>query len=191
MTATNLIQNLINQANDDRQRHAGEAARDKLTEALAQSSSLGDAALIESCLNDLARIERDLGNLDISAGHYEELKQRCRDSDRPRAEAHSIRHLADIKQEMHKPEEARTYYQQAIELYRQDSDWTEDRVDLDLANALRGYGLLESSSGDRPTACELLAEARAIYDMLDISAGVTECDQLISDLTADGAKEDS
>ncbi len=185
MSATELIRDLINQANNDRQTDAGESAREKLTEALAHSSSLGDAELIEWCLNDLARIERDLGNLENSEAHYQELKQRCSESARPRALAHSIRHLADIKQEMHQVEVAREYYQQAIDLYREDTDWADDRVDLDLANALRGYGVLESTSGNRPTARELLAEAREIYALLDITSGVGECDQLMQNLTGE------
>ncbi len=83
--------------------------------------------------------------------------------------AHSRRHLADLQRQLGMLEESEANYCQVLEIYG-----TSPSKDGDLANALRGYGLLLERL-DRPLeAQQLWLKIKEIYQMHHISEGVQE-----------------
>jgi hypothetical protein len=65
-----------------------------------------------------------------------------------------------------------------LELYRSNLDTKL----LDLANTVRPYALLNEEQGNLDSARKLWEEARHLYGSLRVEAGVSECDDHISQL---------
>jgi tetratricopeptide (TPR) repeat protein len=83
-------------------------------------------------------------------------------------EAHAVRHVGDILRGLQRCREADRHYERALELY----NTRDDRLDLDLANALRGYALSLEAQGKDATA--LWQRAHALYEAAGVEAGVAE-----------------
>ena len=71
-------------------------------------------------------------------------------------------------------------YVEAIELYR----WHTETPPLDLANAMRGYALLQERLGNNDEAVALWREARELYAQVNVLAGVEEGDRRIERLSS-------
>jgi tetratricopeptide (TPR) repeat protein len=83
-------------------------------------------------------------------------------------EAHAVRHVGDILRGLARYGEADGHYERALALYKA----REDRLDLDLANALRGYALSLEAQGKDTTA--LWQRAHVLYKAAGVEAGVAE-----------------
>jgi tetratricopeptide (TPR) repeat protein len=70
------------------------------------------------------------------------------------------------------------HYNEALEIYRSHVQ----TPPLDLANALRGFALLQANLGKTEEAKQLWQEARDLYADQDVQAGVDEADRQIAHL---------
>lgn len=94
--------------------------------------------------------------------------------------AHTVRHLADIHRGEGSFELASPLYEEALKIYRQH----EEASALDVANAIRGFALLKSATGERDEATSLWLEARKLYESVDVHAGVEESNVQLARLGA-------
>ena len=94
--------------------------------------------------------------------------------------AHATRHLADVKRRLGKTEESEQHYEEAIRLYRN----TPETGAGNLANALRGYGLVLEDSKKVKKAMEVWEEARRLYQRCRIKEGVDEATERLDALRA-------
>jgi tetratricopeptide (TPR) repeat protein len=92
--------------------------------------------------------------------------------------AHTLRHIADMHQDERNFDAARPLYEEVLENYRGNLN---TKV-LDLANAVRPYALLLEAVGEPERAKELWAEARTLYAVVRVDAGVKECDQHLAQM---------
>jgi tetratricopeptide (TPR) repeat protein len=83
-------------------------------------------------------------------------------------EAHAVRHVGDILRGLQRYREADRHYERALALY----EARDDRLDLDLANTLRGYALSLEAQGKQATA--LWQRAHDLYKAAGVEAGVAE-----------------
>ena len=123
-------------------------------------------------LNAEAQAQRDLGHAGAAGDRYRELAALCVAQNDPLAEAHALRHLADLHLEAGALGEAASTYARVLGLYHA----SRDEGSLDLANALRGYALLRERLGERQEAEALWREARLLYAQAGVEAGIDECD---------------
>ena len=119
------------------------------------------------------QVESDHGRLPKAREFCQLALSHYHDSGDPHKIAHCTRHLADLQRESGMPELAADNYRKALEIYRQQSGVSP----LDLANALRGYGLLMINQEDKPFAISLWEEIRDLYSSLGLSEGVAEADE--------------
>lgn len=84
--------------------------------------------------------------------------------------AHRVRHLGDAYRQLRRAEWAESCYTEALSIYRQH----QATKPLDLANALRGFALLQESVGARQEARRLWQEAHDLYVKLGVAPGVSE-----------------
>lgn len=89
--------------------------------------------------------------------------------------AYALRHVSDITRERGIDEVAVETAEEAVALYRE-----LDGPALDLANALRVHALAVGAS-DAAAALPLWQEARALYALAGVQAGVDECEQHLPD----------
>lgn len=155
-----------------------EDARSMYSEAVELCQEAGDGTWLARSLTGLGQIERDLGNFKNALAHYEEAVALYRNLDNPQRLAHTIRHVADIQIDAGSLGEAEPNYDEALAIYR-----TDDRTPpLDLANALRGFALLQERKGEREAAKRVWEEARDLYAAVNVEAGVEESSQRIAAL---------
>jgi tetratricopeptide (TPR) repeat protein len=129
----------------------------------------------------LAYVERNLRDLETSRRHYLQASELYRSLDNPLKTAHAMRHVADILREQMKSDEAAPLYAESLEIYRRHKD----TPPLDLANAIRGFALLKEQVGDHKEALNLWRQARDLYELTGIEAGVSESDRRIRLLSID------
>jgi len=156
---------------------AAELFRKALTECVPSDSP----ALCATLYEELAYVERNLQDLNTSLKLYRQASRVYRDLDSPLKAAHTMRHAADILREQKKLDEAGPLYAEALEIYRKHKD----TPPLDLANAIRGFALLKEDVGDRTEALMLWREARDLYELTGIEAGVLESSRRIGLLVGD------
>lgn len=94
--------------------------------------------------------------------------------------AHSTRHIADLQRHLGHRNDSELNYQKAIDIYRTSSDVSK----LDLANALRGYGLLLENLGKIDDAIGVWEDVKELYSTCDIQAGVDEARDRLDSLGA-------
>jgi tetratricopeptide (TPR) repeat protein len=176
-TAAELIQ-LGNKARKDRQL---EDARRFFSESVGLCRASSDPLALASSLTGLGQIERDLNNNSAALRHYQEAIELLRRGADPLRLAHAVRHMADILRHEHSFEQARICYEEALAIYRRHSDASA----LDVANAVRGFALLQGDAGQNDAAMSLWQEARSLYESVNVQAGVQESDIHISRLTRD------
>ena len=84
--------------------------------------------------------------------------------------AHRLRHLGDAYRRLGRAALAEPCYREALSIYRQH----QGAKLLDVANALRGFAILEERVGARDESRRLWQEAHDLYVRLDVPAGVAE-----------------
>ena len=152
-------------------------ARNYFAQAVDCCRKANDKTLLAEALCRLGQIERDLGNVGDALKHYGSAVELRRSQDSPLLLAHTVRHVADILREQKRQlEKAMLCYEEALAIYR----GHEDTPPLDLANAIRGYALLQADLGDPDEATFLWHEAMALYAESGVQAGVAESQSQIA-----------
>jgi tetratricopeptide (TPR) repeat protein len=129
-------------------------------------------------LTGVGQIERDLGNLEAAAKHYQSAVDLLRGLNEPLRLAHTIRHVGDILHDQGHLDAAVPCYEEALAVYRS-HDAT---APLDLGNTLRGYALVEQGRGNNAAASKLWQEARDLYQFVGVDAGIREADRRLAAL---------
>jgi tetratricopeptide (TPR) repeat protein len=178
-----------------RQQNRLEDAKAAYTRAVNLARNAGDTALLAESVMYLGKIERDLGETDLSLQHYQEAAALIRTlpqtEQSPLILAHTIRHIADVLRESGQPAAAAPYYDEALILYRRHPN----AQTLDLANTLRGLALLKTDLGDREAAITLWQEAGALYNQVwqepgspykeaDLAPGIAESQRQVALLSS-------
>lgn len=127
----------------------------------------------------LAKVQRDLGDVQSSLGHYRTAADIYRNQNSPLQLAHSDRHLADILRELDRADEAESLIAEAIEIYRAQQPPTL----LNLANALRVAALSSEQLLRFDRALRLWTEARDLYIQLGVESGAAESQVHVASLT--------
>jgi len=146
-------------------------ARVYLTQAVDLCRASLSKVDLARALSGLGQIERDLHENDAALRHYEEALALYRAEDNPLKVAHTVRHVGDIHRHEKRHELAELCYVEALSLYRAHSETSA----LDLANAIRGMAILKDETGEAVNAKLLWAEARDLYRLAEVQAGVAEC----------------
>jgi tetratricopeptide (TPR) repeat protein len=168
-----LSDKLLQQALQARREHRFVDAERDLVEAVALYRESGNRAELARALAALGQVEDDQRRVDDALRHYEEALALYRAEGDPLPIAHTVRHVADIHREAERHKLAEPYYQESLKLYRGEPN----TAPLDLANAIRGFALLKSDTGEAETAKTLWEEARELYAAVSVDAGVAECDR--------------
>jgi tetratricopeptide (TPR) repeat protein len=171
--------NLIEQGRKARQERRLEDARSLFKEALKECCSDDDPRLEAELHSELAYVERALHDEQSAEADYRraaEMFGTLGDSFRT---AHNMRHLADILRETGRPLDAAPFYSESIEFFRKSGEYP-----LQLANALRGLALTQGYLKDFAGSLQSWAEAKALYQMVNVDAGVAESRKRIDDLMA-------
>lgn len=155
-----------------------EKAAKIFTEAVDICRRENDSKNLILALKGAAQIERDTNHAEKALPLYEEAVELCRGGKDSRLLAHTIRHLADLNQDLHRMKPAESGYLEALALYR----GRLGTPSLELANAIRPFGILRAAMGDPKEARKLLAEARELYAQVNIDEGVKEMSKLLADL---------
>jgi len=177
-TEIDKIQTLLASAEKARREKRFEDAKRDVVSALAISRLIQQVDFRVQSLNDLARIERDLGNTITAIAGYMKLVKLYQKNSNQAGIAHSYRHLADIYLEANHLEKADVYYRKAIEIYKNKAH----QSSLDLANASRGLALLKVRQEKIQEALNIWEHARKLYATNKINKGVKECDRWIARL---------
>jgi len=161
-------------------RRAGklEDAKQHFADAVELCHGTPDQALLARSLTGLGQIERDLKNTVQALQHYEKAASIYRSSPDPLRFAHTIRHVGDILRNEGSVARARPCYEEALAIYRDHNETPH----LDLANAIRGFALLEGDAGNTEQAMSLWQEARRLYYAANVQPGVEGCDVQIQRL---------
>jgi len=128
---------------------------------------------------ELGRVARDLGDNDSAVSHYRSAAEIYRDTGERMGLAHAIRHVADILRGMGRIEEAEPFIVEAIEIYRNQLQSSEpytgqQPLELHLANGLRVAALLKEQASLNGDALPFWVEARDLYRLAGVDAGVAE-----------------
>ncbi len=84
--------------------------------------------------------------------------------------AHSTRHLADLERHLGKEDNSENNYRVAIDIYKNNPNTSNG----DLANALRGFGLLLEKRRKIKEAIAVWKETKDLYQACNLQAGVDE-----------------
>ena len=141
--------------------------------------------LLAEALAGLGRIKIDVDDLDAALDHYREVEQIRRALGETIELAHTLRRMPDVLRHQQRLEEAEQAYIEAVSIYR----GNESRCALDLANALRGLALLAASKGLVGAAIDRWREARLLYEVVGIRAGVEESDRQLRNLAGSSPAE--
>ncbi|MEM8891988.1 MAG: tetratricopeptide repeat protein [Bacteroidota bacterium] len=90
--------------------------------------------------------------------------------------AHSTRHLADLHRYVDQDLKSEGLYRKAVNIYR-DTPHTNPG---DLANALRGLGLVLAKLNKQKEAIEVWQEVKALYQACDLPEGVEEAKEKLA-----------
>jgi uncharacterized protein HemY len=172
-------ESLLEQGRNAKRERRLEDARNAFREALAERHGGEGEPLLATLYEELAYVDRSLGDWETSRQHYGKASEIYRAIHNPLKTAHTIRHAADILREQSKPEEAALLYAEALEIYREHQQTSP----LDLANAIRGLALLKEDQKDRNEAVCLWQEAGKLYASTGIAEGVGEAKRRIGLLT--------
>jgi tetratricopeptide (TPR) repeat protein len=163
------VESLMQQALQARREHRLEDAKRDWAQAVELCRAESQAELARA-LTGLAQIESDLGNGGASLTLYEEAAGIYRAEGNSLKLAHTIRHVADIHRRERRYELAHASYTEALSLYREHPEASQ----LDLANALRGFAILQDDAGRGYEARALWQAARELYASVYVEAGVAE-----------------
>jgi tetratricopeptide (TPR) repeat protein len=161
---------LIGRASQARREHRFADAKRDLLSAVAVFREAEIPIELAKALTSLGQIERDLHNNSAARQHYEEAVAIYREKGDALKLAHTIRHVGDILRHEGQRELAKASYREALELCRSN----QGTLPLDLANALRGFAILQDDAGEVSEARLLWEEARKLYSAVNVEAGVAE-----------------
>jgi tetratricopeptide (TPR) repeat protein len=160
---------LRRQARDARAEKRFEEARSHLLEAVALLRLETDlAADLAQALRELGEVERRFPP-DAARRYYEEAVSILRELNEPLGLAHTLRHLGDVFYETGDAVHAEPCFYEALAIYR-----SHKTPQLELANAIRSLAVLKSAAGESEEACRLWTEARDLYELTGVQAGVAE-----------------
>jgi tetratricopeptide (TPR) repeat protein len=174
-------ESLLDYARVAKKEHRLEEAAELFRKALTECVPSDSPELCATLYEELAYVERNLRDLDTALKLYRQASRTYRSLGNPLKAAHTMRHAADILLEQKRQDEAAPLYAEALEIYREQKD----TPPLDLANAIRGFALLKEDVGDRKEALSMWREARDLYELTSIEAGVLESDARIRSLAVD------
>lgn len=167
------LKSILKQATHGRPPEDLEAEADRL--ALEQAALAAKADEITARAEELmttAQARRDRGDRIGAAIVYAEAITLLRaNNNTPRQLAYALRHAADVRSQLKEYAVAASHIEEAIRLYRT-LVFSEEATALDLANALRVAAL----NAERQ-AHSAWQEARGIYEELNITAGIDECNE--------------
>ena len=172
-------ESLLEQGRNEKREHRYKYARSLFGIALRETRKSDNLSLRATLYEELAYVDRTLGDRETSRQHYGKASEIYRAMDNPLKTAHTMRHAADILREQSKREEAALFYAEALEIYRNHLQ----TPPLDLANAIRGLALLKEDQKDRNEAVCLWQEAGKLYELTGIAEGVGEAKRRIDLLT--------
>jgi tetratricopeptide (TPR) repeat protein len=170
---------LIEQGRKARLEHRLEDARSLFGQAFKECCIDDDPRLEAELHAELAYVERALHDVQAAETNYRQATEMFRTLGDPFRTAHNMRHLADILRETGRSLEAAPFYSESIEFFRKSGEYP-----LQLANALRGLALLQGDLKDFNSSLQSWAEAKALYQMVNVDAGVAESRKRIDDLMA-------
>ncbi len=168
----NVADSLITSGYKARREGRLKDAEQLFSEAVGLSGGPADQAALAKSLTGLAQIKRDLENNTEALLHYRKAADIYRRLPDPLRLAHTVRHVGDILRSEGSIAEASPCYEEALRVYRQNPETSP----LDLANAIRGFALLRTEAGETEQAKSLWQEARRLYEVENIQAGVQESD---------------
>ena len=87
--------------------------------------------------------------------------------------AHSIRHIADLERHLGNEADSERNYREAISIYKGNANTNKG----DLANALRGFGLLLEKQGNIEEAIAVWKETKELYLACNLQVGVDEANR--------------
>lgn len=170
------VDSLLAQAAQARRKHRPSDAQRDLVQAVILCRQSEDRLRLAQALTALGQIARDLHHAAAALGHYEEAAVLYRAFNSPLKLAHTVRHIADIHQDEGRFAVAAPHYDEALSIYRSHPD----APPLDLANAIRGQALLKGAVGQAREATALWEEARTLYSLVNVEAGVAESSRRIA-----------
>ena len=170
---------LLMQGHQARREHRLDDAKRIFAEAVEAARLSRDRPWLAQAYTELGRVERDLRETDAALLYYGEAAAVYRRLDDPLRLAHTVRHIGDTFSESGQLEPAGPHFREALEIYRAHPE----TPPLDLANALRGYALLQEELGEKQEAVALWREARELYAAVNVQAGVDEGDRRIERLS--------
>ena len=177
---SNAPEALIEEGYKARRAGRPEEARQLFREAVELCRAAGNPEPLSRALKGLGQMERDLKNNLEALRHYREAAEIDRGLPDPLRFAHTIRHVADILRNERDFDPARVCYEEALSVYRTHKE----APDLDLANAIRGFAVLKTATGEREEAIALWREAGNLYRAVNVQPGVAESEQQIEMLSA-------
>ena len=92
--------------------------------------------------------------------------------------AHSTRHIADLQYQLGKDAESEQNYRVAISIYRENPNTGIGN----LANALRGFGLLLEKREKIKEAIDIWNETKVLYASINLQDGVAEANEKLNTL---------
>lgn len=167
-----------------REHRLADAHRDRVA-AVGLCRQGDDRATLIRALKALGEVEADLGHDEPARASYAEAVDLCRAEHDPLRLAHLVRHLGDVHRRAGRAEAAGQCYEEVLALYRSAA---EPPV-LDLANAIRPMAILKGDAGEAEEATRLWTEARDLYAVAGIAAGVDEATRRLAQL-AEGRKSE-
>ncbi len=134
--------------------------------------------------NSLGRIYHIYGQLESDRDHYSAALSQFRKSlmyyekgNDVNKIAHSMRHNADLESELGNLAESEYLYRKSIDLYRS--------IEVnpgDLANTLRGFGILLEKLGSTEETIVVWKETKALYQECELKEGVDEAQSKLDQL---------
>ncbi len=140
----------------------------------------GEGREAVQALRELSDARGELGCDDEALKLYEEAVGICRDVGDPLLLAHTIRHLGQFHHDAGRVEDAERRYVQALGIYRAHAN----PPPLDLANAIRPLAILKEQIGEPNAAKRMWEEARELYEISGVQAGVDECSDRLARLNS-------
>jgi tetratricopeptide (TPR) repeat protein len=175
------VQTLLAEGYQARREHRLADARGLFAAAAATSRESGEPPpMLARALEGAGQIESDLGDSEAALDLYRQAAELYRLHGTPLELAHCVRHVGDILRRLERAEESATCYEEALAIYRRE----EQAPLLDVANAVRGFALLEEQRGHAAEAIALWRRALELYRQTGIEAGVAEGEKSIARLTA-------
>jgi len=167
--ASDTIQSLLNEAWDYRVRSQFGKANTCLEKA-RELCQIEDYAFLGRIAHIDRQIAADHDRWELAAEYGWKTIEYYKNAAHALKEAHALRHQADIMRKLDRGIEAQTLYKKALDIYRKEHSTPK----IDLANALRGYGLNLIDMGLKRQAIEVWLETADLYGQIGLPDGVNE-----------------